>query len=218
MSSFSAKSVVALGFAVALAGCKIVHDGDKAAIDPSDPNNFNAQAYVAKLWDSKAIPFFHDKAHPVADVLAALAKDKDEAGKQFGHQANPGGSPWTFAVNGSGKIKSMSSGTRHGEMVVEIGPADHPNEATLQVGPVVYGTAIRDALPFVAFGDFVNQIQYAEVSRAMNDRAVAILTKSLNPAPQTGQTVTFSGAMVDPSQTGGVTITPVELHIGDAKP
>ena len=36
-----------------------------------------------------------------------------------------------------------------------------PTTVVLQIGPVIFGTALRDALPFIAFGDFVNQIDYA---------------------------------------------------------
>ena len=37
-------------------------------------------------------------------------------------------------------------------------------EVVLQIGPVLRGTSIRDALPTVSFDQFVNQIQYADVA------------------------------------------------------
>jgi predicted lipoprotein len=193
-------------------GCKIVADGDQAAIDLSKPDSFNAQAYVGKLWDAKAIPYFQNSAHPVTAVLSALAEDKTAAGKAFGHRATADGTPWTFAVRGTGTVKSVNTESRHGEMVVEIGPHDHPIEASLQIGPVIYGTAIRDCLPFIAFGDFVNQIQYAEVSRALNNLAVEAARKGMDPVPHVGQTVEFVGAMIDPSAAGQTTITLVGLQ------
>jgi predicted lipoprotein len=210
-------TALVLGLAGSLAGCKIVAVGDKAAVDPSDPNNFDAKKYVSSIWDQKALPFFHDKSHPIGEVLAAIAKDKEAAGKAMGHQANPGGTPWTFAVSGKGTVKALSSGSKHALMTVSVGDGGQAAEVTLQVGPVVFGTAIRDALPFIAFGDFVNQIQYAEVSRALNDRAVAAVSKSLSPMPQVGQTVIFDGAMIDPAAAGGITVTPVEIQVEGAK-
>lgn len=201
---------------VAVAGCKILRIGDKDAIDPSDPNNFNAKTYVAHIWDDKAVPFFEDDSHPILDVLAAIAKDKDAAGKTLGHRATAGGTPWTFAVSGSGTIKALTSGTRIGEMTIEMGPADHRTEATLRIGPVIFGTALRDALPFIAFGDFVNQVQYAEVSRAINDRAAAAMAKALTPEPKPGEKVTFVGAMIDPAEAGGIVVTPMELKVEPA--
>ena len=209
-------AMFAAALLLALPGCKIVHAGSKEATDPSDPNNFNAKKYVAKIWDAKVAPYYHDAAHPLPEVLAALAKDKDAAGKAFGHQSNPGGSPWTFVVSGSGTVASIDTASRRGEMVVKLGAPEHPVDVTLQIGPVVFGTAVRDALPFIAFGDFVNQIQYAEVSRALNDRAVAAAEAGLGKKPVPGQDISFSGAMIDPAEAGGIMVTPVEIHLGRA--
>jgi predicted lipoprotein len=202
----------ALAIALSLSGCKIVRDSDKAALDPSDPNNFDAKVYVDALWERKAIPFFDEHAFPIAKVVQALAKDKDAAGNQFGRRAGGEGTPWTFAVRGTGVVQSMSTGSRHGEMVVDVAAAGHPLAVTLQVGPVIFGTAVRDSLPFIAFGDFVNQIQYAEVSRALNDRAAALAHQGLTPPPRIGSTIEFVGAMTDPSLTGDTTVTAVRLR------
>jgi predicted lipoprotein len=202
----------ALALTLSLSGCKIVRDSDKAALDPSDPNNFDAKVYVDALWDHRALPFFDERAFPIPKVVQALAKDKDAAGRTFGRRAGGEGTPWTFAVSGTGIITSMSTGSRHGEMVVDAGTPGHPFPVTLQVGPVIFGTAVRDSLPFIAFGDFVNQIQYAEVSRALNDRAAALARQGLTPAPRAGGKVEFLGAMTDPSMTGETTVTAVRLR------
>lgn len=197
--------------ALSLSGCKIVRDGDKAVADPSDPNTFDAKTYVGTLWDDKALPYFDHRAAALPDVLAALAKDADAAGRKFGHRAGGEGNPWTFAVRGKGVVESVNTASHHGEMVVKVGRPGHSTDATLQIGPVIFGTAVRDALPFIAFGDFVNQIQYAEVSRALNDRASGLVRTGLTPPPRVGASVDFEGAMADPASTGGPTITTVRL-------
>ena len=203
-----------LGLPVGLSGCKIVRDADKAALDPADPNNFDAKAYVAAMWDRKVVTYFDRRAYPIAAVLAALAKDKDAAGKKFGYRAGGEGSPWTFAVRGSGKVASLDRASRHGEMVLTVPAAGHPLAITLQIGPVIFGTAVRDTLPFIAFGDFQNQIQYAEVSRALNDKAAAGTRSGLVPLPRVGSSVEFVGAMTDPSMTGEPTVTPLQVRHG----
>ncbi len=196
-----------------LSGCKIVRDADKAALDPSDPNNFDAKAYVDAAWDRKVVPYFDEHAHPIGQVLAGLAKDKDAAGTKFGHRAGDEGSPWTFAVRGGGKVKSVNTTSRHGELVLALGGAGQAGHATLQIGPVIFGTAVRDSLPFIAFGDFQNQIQYAEVSRALNDRAVAQARAGLTPPPRVGSSIEFIGAMTDPSMTGDTTVTVLRVRL-----
>jgi len=204
--------LAALGVPMSLAGCKIVRDADKAALDPSDPNNFDAKVYVGAMWERKVVTYFDEHSHPVAQVLTLLAKDKDAAGAKYGHRAGGDGSPWTFAVRGTGIVKSVDTASHHGEMVVEVAAPGHPVTATLQIGPVIFGTAVRDSLPFIAFGDFVNQIQYAEVSRALNDRAAALAHQGLTPPPHVGNTVEFVGGMTDPSMSGETTITALRVH------
>jgi predicted lipoprotein len=56
----------------------------------------------------------------------------------------------------------------------------------------------------------VNQIDYAQVSRKLNDRAVASARASFDPAKAEGRTITFQGAMVNPAG-GEIQVTPVIL-------
>jgi predicted lipoprotein len=205
--------LAALGATLSLTACKIVRDSDKAAAtDPSDPNNFDAKAYVGAMWDRKVVTYFDEHAHPIEQVLTLLAKDKDAAGAKYGHRAGGEGSPWTFAVRGTGVVKSVDTASHHGEMVVQLQQPGKAVDATLQIGPVIFGTAVRDTLPFVGFGDFQNQIQYAEVSRALNDRAAGLARTTLSPPPRRGTVVAFLGAMIDPALTGDTTITAVRVR------
>src|SRR3546814_15490157 len=45
-------------------------------------------------------------------------------------------------------------------------------DAIVQLGPVVRGTALRDALGTRTFNDFDSQIDYARYARLINDQAV----------------------------------------------
>ena len=143
-------------------------------------------------------------------VLDAIAKDPESAGKQFGHRAGDG-QPWTYLIQGSGKVLSVDTASRHGLMTVDIGPPASPRQLVLQIGPVVFGTALRDALPVISFGDFVNQIEYAEVSRALNDRAVAMARAGADPASLAGKMILFAGAATQPAGNSPVQVTPVSI-------
>ena len=50
----------------------------------------------------------------------------------------------------------------------------------IQVGPVLTGTAIRDALPALGFDRFVNQIQHADVGNELNARVEREVLQSLD--------------------------------------
>jgi predicted lipoprotein len=76
---------------------------------------------------------------------------------------------------------------------------------TVLTGPVIRGTALRDALPFIQFSQFTNQLEYARVANALNDRAVKVAQTSQVKA---GDTVRYVGA---PS-TDGVVPVFLERH------
>ncbi len=202
--------VAILAIAVSgVAGCRIEYDSDKSAGD--DGGAFNAQTYVDKMWDAKVLPLMQTAPVEVATVLDAIAKDPDAAGKQYGHRAGEG-QPWTYLVKGEGAVTAVDVASRHGTATVEMMIDGKPTPVVLQVGPVIFGTALRDALPFIAFGDFVNQIDYASVSRALNDKATAGFAKEMAGAE--GKVVSFTGAATAPSGSTPLTITPVLLSIG----
>jgi predicted lipoprotein len=64
----------------------------------------------------------------------------------------------------------------------------------VQIGPVLRGTAVRDALSFVRFTDFANQTEFAAVSNALNDRVLRDVVGPLDLDALTGRTVTVIGA------------------------
>jgi predicted lipoprotein len=98
-------------------------------------------------------------------------------------------------------------------MTVDLSQPGTPRQLILQVGPVVFGTALRDALPVISFGDFVNQIEYAEVSRALNDRAIAAARNGLDLASLKGKTITFSGAVAQPAGNSPLHVTPLAIAV-----
>jgi predicted lipoprotein len=192
-----------------LPACKIVRDKDKKK--QAANGGFDADAYVAGIWDSKVMPQVRDHATEITTVLDALAKDVDTAGAQYGHRAEAEGSAWNFIVKGRGKVTKVDVASRRGTLVIALAGDPAGRSVTLQVGPVVFGSTFRDSLPFVAFGDFVNQIDFAQVSRKLNDRAVAAARNGLDPAGTEGRTVAFAGAMANPVG-GEVQVTAVTLE------
>lgn len=211
-------ALVVVGTALlALAGCKIVYDDDQkkgpsATSTDSHAQDFDASAWVAAVWTTKVVPHFAKDAVDVGPVLVALEKDVDEAGTKFGRRADSEGSPWTFTVKGKGKVVSVDTESRAGSMIVAVDAPSGPANVTLQIGPVVRGTAIRDSLPFFAFGDVNNQIQFAQVARALNDKAIATIRPRVDALKAPGTPVEFTGAMNVSGSIEGLLIAPVALE------
>ena len=207
------RSALLLFFAATLSGCKIVDNKDLMTARAKSDSEFDAVAYVDKIWNSKALPEFKSKAVDLDTVLQAVAEDPDKAGKTYGQRAGEG-NPWTYEIKGQGKVVAVDVTSRHGIVTVETETKSGLRKVDLQIGPVVFGTAVRDALPFIHFGDFVNQIRYAQVSRVLNDRAVKNMRDSFDPKDAMGKTVVFYAAAV---LSGGDTITATPVLIEAAK-
>lgn len=206
-AALSRRDILALGSLLALLpGCKIVHNGTADKTNPQKPDTFDAIAYVDGLWP-KVTAYFQAQAHDLATVLAALGKDSAAADKAFGQAPAADGGAWTFAVKGQGRVTGADVKSARGTLTLSVPNLSAP--VILQVGPVVFGSAIRDCLPFLDFAALANQIEYAEVSHALNARAIAAIRHGVDFAALAGRTVTFSGGMADPSATGEIDVTPV---------
>ena len=72
------------------------------------------------------------------------------------------------------------------------------------------GSALRDATPLYDFSAFRDQIEYARLGRALNDRAVSTIPADSALA---GKTVEFLGATVLRSAGEKPLVTPVSVEV-----
>ena len=217
ISRGSAFLVLACMFGLALAGCVPWTirpiggvEGAQAAggVVPGKPG-FSAQAYVDSIWASQVLPTVQEKSHDLPTVLAALKADPDAAKKQYGHHV--GQRPYNFLVKGEAKVLAVDTASRSGTLKIDLAPQDGQPDAAIQVGPVLKGTALRDALPFIQFNQFTNQLEYADVSNQLNDHVLKDVAGTLDLASLQDKTIDFQGAFaLAPS--GDVLITPVKLQ------
>ena len=193
------------GAVLPLAGCKIVQIADQAAIEPA---GFNAEAYASGLWTTKGLPHFADSARPVTEVIPAIVADFTAAGTKYGYSAGEG-SPWSFIVSGTGTVTTKNTASRAGTLELAVTGLTEP--VVLQIGPVIRGNAVRDALPFVSFKDFTNQIEYANAGKALTALALSGITAGVE-AIAVGDVVSFTGAISMASASDRLQITPVVLE------
>lgn len=217
VSAPSAAALVACTLLLHGAGCKIVYDdpqGDAAGASgggaAARSRGFDAVAWSAEVWEPKVLAHFASDAVELPQVLAALQGGPDAAGEKFGRRADAEGSPWSFTVRGKGRVKSVNTQSRAGTLVVAVDAPGGPQDVTLQIGPVVRGTAVRDSLPFFSFGEVKNQLEFAQVARALNDRAVAGVKPEVAEV-EPGTVVEFTGAMNVSGADDPVLVTPVTL-------
>lgn len=205
--------VAGLVLVTALAACSKVpgvyvyeakHAGTAAA--------FDAKTYVAGIWAAKIVPTVHDKATDVTTVAAALDKDAEAAGQQYGHRAGTG-SPYAFLVKGAGTVTKVDTAAPTGPMTVEVPRAGgKPLEIFIATGPVIAGTALRDGVGFISFGDFTNQIAYADVANKINDRVKTDVIAKADVESLTGKKISFYGAF-SALAPGQIFVVPTELTV-----
>jgi predicted lipoprotein len=176
------------------------------------PNSatLNPDKYVAAYWATKIIPTVKRSAVDLPVLLADLKQNRAGTSKRYGNFATLGGPP-TFLVKGSGRVVSVNTSSIPSEAGVALG-AGATADAFLQLGPIITGTDVRDALPFIKFGQFVNQVSFGEVATAINAKIVATALAKVDDAKLKGKQVTFTGAFTLAS--GKPLITPITLGVG----
>jgi predicted lipoprotein len=172
--------------------------GAEAAFDPQE---FAADTYpeVAETIQQEAIP--------LTKVLKAVAADPEKAGRELGRREGTSGA-YTYSVEGKGTA---------GEVEQSLLPLTVPGlpkstRVSVQVGPAINGSALRDASGAVEFGEFTNQVEYADAATALNSEMRDQVLADLDPASLAGKTVSFVGAVQLLTPTT-VTITPVSVEV-----
>ena len=192
-----------------LTGCKIVPIADVGQVETK---TFDGPAYAQNIWTSKALPFLSSSAKPLPQVLSAIRADLNAAGETFGYRPATEGSPWTFVVAATGTVTKINTTSRAGTLSLAVEGMAPADEVTVQIGPVVKGNAVRDALPFVSFKDFVNQLEFADAGKALTALALAAIAPTVTTIA-VGDKVELLGATSPLSAAAPLLVTPVSLKV-----
>jgi predicted lipoprotein len=172
--------------------------------------NLSPDKYVAAIWATKVLPTVKASAVDLPTLLAALRKDRAAASKRYGHYSVLN-SPPAFLIKGSGRIVSVDTASLISKIGVALGSGAKP-DVFLQIGPIISGTDIRDALPFINFNQFVNQVQFGEVAIALNSKVRETALTRLDQSKLKGKHITFTGAFTDSPATE-ILITPITVGV-----
>jgi predicted lipoprotein len=195
-----------------LPACKFVDTAElaskrQAAAAPS------ASAGGTALYGAKVVPYIREKAAPYSDIRAAMTTDFAAGARTFGYREVQEGAPFNFLTRVSGKIVSADTKSRAATALVDT-DGDGTGDVTLQLSPVIKGTSLRDALPFVTFTSYANQIEFADVAKAFNTQAYETALKAVPREALVGQDVEALGAFTVKGVSDKVLVTPVEIRLG----
>jgi predicted lipoprotein len=186
-------------------------------IDEEKAAPANAAQYVDSIWSAKLVPAVESGAVDARTLLDALAASPATAQTRYAH-CTPGGACY-FLVKGTGHVVAVDTRSRAGLALIDIAPFDEKADVSIQIGPVLRGTALRDASGVVRFTDFVNQLQYADAGNAINDRVAKSVLAPLDMRALKGRTVTFAGAVAaqDKSSPPLAELVPVQFRLEERR-
>ncbi len=170
---------------------------------------FDKVAYVDGIWASKVLPTVQQKSVDFSQLFTELKLNQDAASQKYGNKV---GGPYNFLTKFEGKVLSADTSSRVGKIKVEVPTTNGPVDLTVQVGPVVQGTAIRDGLGFITFNEFVNQLQFADVADELNTRGLKNALGTTDPTSLVGKTVDIQGAFTL-DNIDDIIVTPVFMTV-----
>src|SRR3954453_5263960 len=144
--------------------------GEATASGAAGGQAFDAKQYVDGIWKDKVLSTVDQQAVDATTLLPALASDQEAASKQYGSQAGTG-SPFAFLVRGTGTVTEVDEEAPSHPVTVKVdGLEGKDSSVQVVTGPVIAGTALRDAVKFIKFSDFTNQLDYADAGTGLNEK------------------------------------------------
>jgi predicted lipoprotein len=203
--------------AITVSSCRFIATADIPGLANESTGHgaapFDPDKSVTSIWAAKVVPYFEKKAGPFEQVQELAAKSPDQAGARFGYRAKSEGAPWTLIVKIDGVIVGTNTESRAAIIDVDVS-GQAKTDAAIQIGPAIRGTAIRDALDFVSFNDFTNQIDFAQFGKAFNAHVYRETLEKLPRDSLIGRKVSVVGAYPLVSTADMPLVTPVEIAVG----
>ncbi len=138
-------------------------------------------------------------------LAAAIAKNQEAAGKQYG--INSGVGP-EISVKFTGVAGKQDSG------IYQVAVPGLPGSTMIRVqtGPAINGTDLRDATGTINFGQFTNQIDYQNAGSALNKQMKREVLSNIDTTKLTGKTVSVVGVfqLINPNSW---LVTPVKFDV-----
>ncbi len=205
--------VLCAAVALGTAGCKIVKDtpeDEKAIAADASGDDARTELRLAETFDTQLVPYITDNGLSLDALAGALAGGLDEAGAAHGTRGSGQGAAWNFPVKDAGRVVEAKLDSRARTASVDT-DGDGAADVTVQLGPVIKGSALRDVAPFFNFDDFRDQIEFAKLGRALNDRVSGKI--ALPDGDITGLSLAFTGVVALKKADEALVVTPIAVEV-----
>jgi predicted lipoprotein len=203
--------LVVLWFTGLLATVKPIGSAQSLAAVMEGGTTFDKVKYVDEIWASKVIPTVDQKAVSLDVLFPAIQKSPENAVKEYG---NTIGGAFNFLVQFAGTVAAVDTKSLTGTVTVQAEYAGGHMPVKLQIGPIILGTALRDAVKFISFEQFTNQMQYGGVSDELNSRVAKDVISKLDMKGLVGKKLSVKGAFTyDSANPKDVLVIPVIVSV-----
>lgn len=211
------KRMIALALTLALAcstmltGCvKVIKIGEEGKY--TGDVEFNAGDDVAAIWEDSVLPEFEENAVALTEFLTQSNGDLKALADKYGKYSMGDSGELSYIVKGTGTVTEVNTDSQAGYMAIQLDGYSGTENVRIQIGPVYKGSAIRDSLSFIKFGDYKNQQQWAAVSQSINEVVAKDVIEPAKPESLQGKKVSFIGAFTVTTGSSDVIITPTMLE------
>ena len=131
---------------------------------PGQRAAFNPASYAQDNYQSKIVPAIEGNAVDLPTLVSALAANPDDAGAKYGKR--DGTAPCSYSVGATG----VAGEPVNGLLPLRVDGIPPNTRVSVQIGPAINGTALRDATGSIHFSEFVNQVEYADAGHRAEQR------------------------------------------------
>ena len=153
----------------------------------------------------KVQKYILDHAVDAKTLGAAIAADKEAAGKKYGVATTTGPVLAVTLTGIAGEVKS-------GIYALTVDGLPEGTAIRVQTGPAVNGTDLRDSTGEIVFGQFTNQIEYQDAGSALNNEMKQQVLVPIDTTALTNKKITVTGVfkLINPKNW---LVTPVRLAV-----
>ena len=177
-----------------------------------------AEQYCADHWDSKIVPTIKERAVDMALFVKDVETDLTASGLKYGNRANET-SAWSFCVKGDVKVLDIENPEKPNKtlLILDLAPYDGQPDCKLFYGRVFSSNinhAIRDGVGFLHLDDFANQVEFADLTNAFNNKVKTDVIAKHEASDLKGKEFTFYGCISLTDATyDHLVVVPVELTV-----
>ena len=177
-----------------------------------------AQQYCQDNWESRILPTVRERAVDIPQFLADVSADLNAAGESYGNRANET-SAWSFCVKGKVHVLGLENEEKATKTVLllDVAPYDGQPDCKIHYATVFspkIKNAIRDSVGFLRLDDFANQVEFADLTTAVNNRVKEDILQATAAQDYVGKEISFYGCIsLTEAVYDNYIVIPVEVEV-----